>query len=421
MRRSKGICKFFLCGIIGMSCLGMTVQASNSPMGSVKITIGDGQNQATEVQWVKIADYVNEEFQPNEIMKEVGDLNGIDTADEMQKICESLDERIQGYDKSQILEPEGTTMIRNLEEGAYFFHFKTQKGKYSSAVVEIPSCDEETKEMNYELEIYPKYSEVPSKEVAPQTGLSSHMHLFYLVGLLLLAIAGGCFYFAGKERARESLAREDLENLKVYTDIQSSGENENPLYRKIDFDRLRCINPDICGWLYVPGTNIDQPILIGNTDETYLKQNYRKEQSETGAVFAFADTKKDLSQAHICLFAHNMKQPLMFGELKQYKKSSYAKEHEKLYIYTLAVSKEYEFISAYECSKEDLTFRHQMEMESLEFEQLDEHIYICNMVGADPDERKEQIVTLACCSENDRKRLRMTAHFKKTVEIEQVQ
>ena len=93
----------------------------------------------------------------------------------------------------------------------------------------------------------------------------------------------------------------------------------------------------------------------------------------------------------------------------------------KNFIFTLRLfRKEYEIISAYECSKEDLTFRHQMEMESLEFEQLDEHIYICNMVGADPDERKEQIVTLACCSENDRKRLRMTVHFKKTVEIRKV-
>ena len=417
MRRIKGICKIFLCGMISMNCLGLSAQASDLPKGSVKIMVEDGRNQAVEVQWVKIADYENGEFLPTQIMKEVGDLNGINTANEMQKICESLDERIRVYDKSQILEPEGSTIIRNLEEGAYFFHFKTQKGSYSSSVVGIPSYDEKQKKMNYELEIYPKYSETSTKVVAPQTGLTSHMYLFYLVGLLLLAVAGGCFYFAGRERTRASLAREDLKSLKSYTSMLTSEREENPLYRRIDFEILKSINPDIYGWIYVPGTNIDQPILIGETDETYLKKNYKKERSETGAVFAFADTKKDLSQAHICLFAHNMKQPLMFGELKQYKKSNYASKHEKMYLYTPNSAREYELISAYECSKEDLTFRHQMEVESEEFAKLDEHIYICNTVGAEPDERKEQIVTLSCCSENDRKRLRMTVHFKKTVEI----
>ena len=416
MKRIKGICKIFLCGIISINCLGIVAHASNLPKGSVKISVEEECNQTIEVQWVKIADYREGEFYPNQILAEVGDLNKINTADEIQKLCENLDERIRGYDKSQILGRDGSTVIQNLEEGAYFFHFKTQKGQYSSSIIGIPSYDEQMEKMNYEIEIFPKYSENVSKVIAPQTGLVSHMRLFFLMGLLLLTVAGVFFYYAGKEQAMVSSARENMKNLKDYTTMMTS-DKEDPLYRKIDFDILKSINPDIYGWIFVPGTNIDQPILIGDTDETYLKKNYKKEQSETGAVFAFSDTKKDLSQAHICLFAHNMKQPLMFGELKQYKKSNYAKAHRKMYLYTPNEAKEYQLISAYECSKEDLTFRHQMEMESAEFAHLDEHICICNMVGAEPDERKEQIVTLACCSEKDRKRSRMTVHFKKIVEI----
>lgn len=42
---------------------------------------------------------------------------------------------------------------------------------------------------------------------------------------------------------------------------------------KIDFGKLKELNPDVCAWIKVPGTNIDYPILqsFEKNDDYYLK------------------------------------------------------------------------------------------------------------------------------------------------------
>mgnify|MGYP001104247074 CR=1 FL=1 len=44
----------------------------------------------------------------------------------------------------------------------------------------------------------------------------------------------------------------------------------DPFNRHIDFDSLKATNEDIVGWLYVPDTTIDYPILVGDSDEKYV-------------------------------------------------------------------------------------------------------------------------------------------------------
>lgn len=190
-------------------------------------------------------------------------------------------------------------------------------------------------------------------------------------------------------------------------------KEDSPLERKIDFGALNEMNPDIAAWIYVPGTSIDYPVLIGKTDTEYLNKNFKGEKSALGAIFGFSDTARDFQDAHICLFGHNMRSAQMFGELKQYKKEVFAKNHRKLYCYTREGVREYRLFSVYECEKTDFTFKHKMPRASEEFESLYNRMIEKSVVELEGMQQAAdgQIITLSCCSDYQRTINRMTVHF----------
>ena len=186
---------------------------------------------------------------------------------------------------------------------------------------------------------------------------------------------------------------------------------------QIDFESLRKINPDICAWISIPGTNVDYPVLIGKDDEEYLEKDFRGEYDKLGSVFSFSDTRRDFCDAHICIFAHNMKRPQMFGELKKYRTSEFAHDHKTLYFYTPGKTEKYYLFSVVECEKTDGLFRHQMNSESEEFYKLVRDIRSRNELSDIGEEGEikniEKLITLSTCSEYERTRKRMTVHFAK--------
>lgn len=169
--------------------------------------------------------------------------------------------------------------------------------------------------------------------------------------------------------------------------------------RNINFEALQKINPDIVAWITVPNTNIDYPVMIGTNDSMYLNYNYEKEWSVLGSIFAFSDTAKDFSDAHICLFGHNMAAPQMFGELRNYRDADFANANRKFYIYTPKSVTEYEIFSIYDCISTDSTFLHKMNYDSKEFQELISHMQENNIINMGTTvEEKKQIVTLSACS-----------------------
>ena len=56
-------------------------------------------------------------------------------------------------------------------------------------------------------------------------------------------------------------------------ELVTSKNEEDPLNRIIDFQKLKSINKDVVAWIYIPGTKVDYPILVGESDEEYLYKN----------------------------------------------------------------------------------------------------------------------------------------------------
>ncbi|HCJ13963.1 MAG TPA: SrtB family sortase, partial [Erysipelotrichaceae bacterium] len=69
------------------------------------------------------------------------------------------------------------------------------------------------------------------------------------------------------------------------TYVKQIDDSNDPLKRKIDFTALKQKNADVVGWLYIPGTKIDEVVLKGANNDTYLHHNIDKQYSFAGELF----------------------------------------------------------------------------------------------------------------------------------------
>ena len=107
----------------------------------------------------------------------------------------------------------------------------------------------------------------------------------------------------------------------------------NPVRRIVKFDGLLKKNSDVIGWIYIPDTNIDEPLLKGETNETYLRTNINKKRSAAGSIFIDERNAGDLLDPNTIIYGHNMKNGSRFHNLRYFVKSDYYKEHPYIYIY----------------------------------------------------------------------------------------
>lgn len=111
------------------------------------------------------------------------------------------------------------------------------------------------------------------------------------------------------------------------------GYSQKALARHIRFDILKKRNPDICAWIYIPGTGIDYAVLKGETNDTYLHRNFRKQYSFAGSIFMDRICDPAFSSDNTILYGHNMKNGSMFAPVKKFAQKSYFRKHPYVYVY----------------------------------------------------------------------------------------
>lgn len=134
------------------------------------------------------------------------------------------------------------------------------------------------------------------------------------------------------ELARETTAPPETEAPETLP--QETEPEEVPYVSPINFPELKEENPDTIGWIRVPDTNIDYPVVQGTDNDFYLNHDFYGKESIGGAIYLDFESRGDFVGRNNILYGHNMKNGSMFKDVVRYKDEEYFKEHQYFSIYT---------------------------------------------------------------------------------------
>ncbi len=107
-------------------------------------------------------------------------------------------------------------------------------------------------------------------------------------------------------------------------------------------------NTDMAGWLVVPGTKMDYPVMQTPEDENfYLYLDFDKKDNKNGSLILDTDSSLGPGSTNLIIHGHNMKSGAMFGDLEEYKKEDYYEDHKTMILYTKEYQRNYEVIAVF--------------------------------------------------------------------------
>lgn len=161
--------------------------------------------------------------------------------------------------------------------------------------------------------------------------------------------------------------------------------------KMLDWEALQAQYPDVKGWLTIPGTCVDYPVLQSGAQdpEYYLRRNYDMEWRMAGSLFFQYDCTPD--SPNLVIFGHNMTDGSMFGTLKKILDEEYRREHSTIILQTRSGASVYQVITAMTTDTTKLSFNR------TQFAGEDDFISFAESMGvqAKPGDRLLTMVTCA--------------------------
>ena len=181
--------------------------------------------------------------------------------------------------------------------------------------------------------------------------------------------------------------------------VESTGPTEPAVdYPLVDFEELKKVNPDVLGWIYIEGTDINYPIVQGADNDYYLSRLVDGTSNRGGSIFLDYRNEPDFSDYHTVIYGHNMKNGTMFADIIKYKKKAFYEAHPMGKIMTPQGNCQIEIIGGYVADLRDPAWRLNFESDA---EQLD---WLCDAMGRSTvggdyvPVGGEKIITLSTCS-----------------------
>ena len=231
---------------------------------------------------------------------------------------------------------------------------------------------------------------------------------------LIVAIAVFCYaafnlYHIYTEYKKGTDEYNQIEEMAVTERDADSAEVAGPSAQikppiEVDFDKLKSVNEDVVGWIYVDALpDISYPIVKGKDNQTYLHQTYEKNYNFAGTIFVDYENSGDFSDCNTLVYGHNMKNGSMFGHLKKFREDDKLYKQDK-YFWILPPERNYryEIITAYTTGVNSDTYT-LFKGPGEEFEKYLETIKGYSEIQTDDTDLtiKDRIVTLSTCTGNE--------------------
>ena len=172
---------------------------------------------------------------------------------------------------------------------------------------------------------------------------------------LVIAVAGSGFwlvhYFIDSREQRqtyETLAEEFVLESTPTPESNTPAENSSPTENssepaetvslttappRHDLAALAAENPDCVGWLTIPDTGIDYPVMHTPDDpEHYLRRDFYGNSASGGTPFLDGRNLAEAENQNLILYGHNMMDGSMFKPLISYLEPSFRETHKEIYL-----------------------------------------------------------------------------------------
>lgn len=221
---------------------------------------------------------------------------------------------------------------------------------------ETESGDSFINELNQEIEIRKSMSKIHrKKELIIAT---------VMMAVAVICIIGAVHYFRNiiHEQQVYNESQEEIDNLRITLNIAEKKEKEEKagthveeVYTSINIngsertvlDKYKDLyesNHDFIGWLNIPGTQLDCPVMQADDNKYYMKHGFDRSKSELGLPFLDMRNKWEEADDNLIIYGHNLKNGNMFGSLRYYQEKDYYNEHPIIHFNTLYEKGKYEII-----------------------------------------------------------------------------
>ncbi len=147
----------------------------------------------------------------------------------------------------------------------------------------------------------------------------------------------------------------------------------------IDTIELHSTVPDAIGWIQIPGTSIDYPLLQGRDNSFYLTHDFYGKNNLIGAVFIDYLNDSQLQDPITLVYGHNVMHGGIFSELHSYEDPTYLLKHRHVMIHVERDRYVYEIVALYKIATTDFN------------DFIQDHY----------DESQKQIALVTCSYENE--------------------
>lgn len=178
-----------------------------------------------------------------------------------------------------------------------------------------------------------------------------------VLAILFLCIALVCECYLGNYFLKTQKSQNNVASLKelVIEDTDFSTTSEQPEMVVVNgravqkkYAELYRENPDFIGWITIPDTRVDYPVMQNMTEnEYYIHRNFEQEWDDSGLPFLDYRCSFTKPTANLLIYGHNMKAGTMFSDIIKYDSKEFYDTHPRFSFHTIDGDGEYEVIAAF--------------------------------------------------------------------------
>ena len=164
-----------------------------------------------------------------------------------------------------------------------------------------------------------------------------------------------------------------------------------------DLAALQSENPDCVGWLTIPDTPVDYPVMFTPDEpERYLRRDFYGNHASGGTPFLDGRNQARAEGQNLIIYGHNMLDGSMFKPMLQYLTPNFQVTHEDIYLELNGAQYRYQVIASLETNTRSPVYTYTDLSDTAEMEEF--RSMLLEETGLDAVPHAEGYLTLSTCN-----------------------